>query len=209
MMCLVSPCERNAVDEQIALRGAGRQAGRRPDALDVEDHRRHFGVVGQAGELGHQRDARTGGRGHRPGTGPARADHHAERGDLVLGLDDGEGRLAGRLVDAVLLHVADERFAQRRGRRDRIPGDDRHAGHHAADRGGGVALDEDLAGGLVHRFERERILLRQIRLGVVPAGLRARPRSAPRPWPSCRAACRAPFPSTPDRCSSSLARMPS
>ena len=72
------------------LRGAGRQAGRRADALDVEDHRRHLGVVGQAGELGHQRDARAGGRRHRAGARPRRADHHAERGDLVLGLDDGE-----------------------------------------------------------------------------------------------------------------------
>ena len=51
MMCLVSPCERNAVVQQVALRGAGRQAGRRPDALDVEDHRRRFRVVRQAGEL--------------------------------------------------------------------------------------------------------------------------------------------------------------
>ena len=54
------------------------------------------------------------------------------RGDLVLGLDDRERRLAGLLVHAVLPHVADERLGQRRRRRDRIPGDDRDAGEHAA-----------------------------------------------------------------------------
>ena len=157
--------------EQVALRGARRQAGRRPDALDVEDHRRRLGVVRQAGELAHQRDAGAGRRGHRPRARPARADHHAERGDLVLGLHDRERRLAGRLVDPVLLHVADERLAQRRRGRDRIPGDDGDAGHHAADRGGGVALDQDLAGGLVHRLDEERVLLGEVRFGVVPAGL--------------------------------------
>ena len=54
----------------VLLRGAGRQAGRRADALDVEDHRRQLGVVGQAGELGHQRDARAGGRASSSGRPP-------------------------------------------------------------------------------------------------------------------------------------------
>ena len=140
----------------VLLRGAGRQAGRRADALDVEDHRRQLGVVGQAGELGHQRDARAGGRRHRAGARPRRADHHAERGDLVLGLDDGEARLAGLLVDAVLAQVVDQRLAQRRRRRDRIPGDDGDAGEETAERGGGVALDEHLPRRLVHPLDPDR-----------------------------------------------------
>ena len=45
----------------------------------------------------------------------------------------GVRRLAGRLVLPVLLHVADQRLGQRRGRRDRIPGADGDAGHHAAE----------------------------------------------------------------------------
>ena len=157
--------------EQVALRRARRQAGRRADALDVEDHRRRFRVVREARELAHQRDAGAGRRRHRPRARPARADHHAERRDFVFRLDDRERRLPGRLVHPVLLHVADERLAERRRRRDRIPGDDRDAGHHAADGRGRVAFDQDLAGRFVHRLERERILLREIRLGVVPAGL--------------------------------------
>ena len=36
----VSPCESRAINEQVALRGARRQSGRRPDALNVEDHAR-------------------------------------------------------------------------------------------------------------------------------------------------------------------------
>ena len=36
---------------------------------------------------------------------PARADHDADRGELVLGLDDGELVLAGVRIDAELLAV--------------------------------------------------------------------------------------------------------
>ena len=167
----MSPCDSSAADGDVPLRGARRQPGGRPDALDVEDHARHFGVVGQAGELAHQRDARARGRGHRARAGPAGAEHHADRGDLVLGLDDRVGRLARGLVDAMLLHVPDQRFGQRRRRRDRIPGDDGDAGEHRAERAGGVPLDQDLAVGLVHALDRERILLRQVLLRVLGAGL--------------------------------------
>ena len=38
----------------VALRGARRQAGARPNALDVPHHRRDLGVVAIAGELRHQ-----------------------------------------------------------------------------------------------------------------------------------------------------------
>ena len=80
--------------EDVALAGAGGQAGARPHALNVDDHDGDLGEVGHADELGHQRDARPGGRRQRPGAGPARADGHADGRQLVFGLDDGEGPLA-------------------------------------------------------------------------------------------------------------------
>ena len=125
--------------QDVSLRGAGRQAGRRTHALDVEDHAGHFRVIRQAGELPHQRDARARGRRHRARARPAGADHHADRRDLVLGLDHRVGRLAVRVVP-VLLQQLNQRLRQRRRRRDRIPGADRHAGHHAAERGRRIAL---------------------------------------------------------------------
>ena len=73
---------------QVALLRARRHAGGRARALHVEDHRRHLGVVGQADELVHQRDAGTRGGCERAGTGPAGADHHADGGELVLRLED-------------------------------------------------------------------------------------------------------------------------
>ena len=160
-MCRVSPCDRPAGERDVLLRGARRQAGGRADALDVEDHRGNLGEVGQAGELGHQRDAGAGGRGHRARARPAGADHHADRRELVLGLHDREGGLARLRVDAVLAQVVDQRLAERRRRRDRIPGDDGDAGQQAAERGGGVAVDQDLAGGLVHPLDAERVRLRR------------------------------------------------
>ncbi len=110
-------------------------------------------------------------RGHRARARPARADHHAERRDLVLGLHDRERGLPGRLVHPVSLHVADERLAERRRGRDRIPGDDGDARHHAADRRRGISLDENLAGRFVHRLDDEWVLLREGRLRIVIAGL--------------------------------------
>ena len=52
--------------ENIALCGAGRQAGRRSDTLNVPDHAGKLGEVRESGEFGHQRDAGTRRRGHRP-----------------------------------------------------------------------------------------------------------------------------------------------
>src|ERR1035441_2333521 len=46
--------------DEVALRGAGRQAGGGPDALDVEDDGGDLGVVAEADELAHERDAGTG-----------------------------------------------------------------------------------------------------------------------------------------------------
>ena len=145
--------------------------GRGPDALDVPDHARNFDVVAQPGKFRHQRDARPGGRRHRTRARPACANHHADGRQFVFRLHDREGRLAIR-TDAMLLHVVDQRLNQRRRRRNRIPRHHRHAREHAAQRRRGVAVDDDLARGLVHALDAERILLLQIRRGVVVACLR-------------------------------------
>ena len=157
--------------QDVALRGARRKSGGRSDALDVEDQRRDLGVVAQAGELAHQRDAGARRGRHRARARPARADDHAERRDLVFRLHDGEGRLTGRLVHAVLAQQVDQRLAERRRGRDRIPGDDGDAGHEAADRRRRVALDQDLAGRRVHPLDAERGLRLEVFLRVVEAGL--------------------------------------
>src|SRR6267378_4145297 len=65
-------------------------------------------------------------------------------GVRVLGLDDGELVLAAVLVDAQLRAGALEGLGERGGRRDRVPGADGGAAVQAAERGRGVALDEDL-----------------------------------------------------------------
>ena len=157
--------------KNVALRSARGQAGGGTDALNVPDDAGNFNVIRESGELRHQRDARSGGRGHAARARPACADDHADGGQFIFRLHDGEGRFAVG-ADAVFLHVVDHRFDQRRRRRDRIPGDDGASGEHAAERGGGVAVDDDLARGLVHALDVERAALLQIRLGVVEAGLR-------------------------------------
>ncbi len=135
--------------QHVGLLGARRHAGRRPTALDVEDHRRNLGEIGQPEELLHQRDARTRGRREGARAVPAGADHHADRGQLVLGLDDGELVLLGLGIHPHALAVALECLGERRGRRDRIPGRDGGAAIDAAERGSGVALEEDPVADLV------------------------------------------------------------
>ena len=101
--------------DDVALCGAGGQPGGGPDPLDVEDHAGDLGVVAQAGQLGHERDARAARGGHGPRTGPARSQHHAHGGELVLGLHHRVGGLPVRPVP-VLGQVAGERLDQRRRR---------------------------------------------------------------------------------------------
>ena len=73
---------------------ARRHAGRGPGALHVEHHRGNFGEIGEAEEFLHQRNAGAGGGGEGARAVPAGADHHADRGEFILGLDDGEFVLA-------------------------------------------------------------------------------------------------------------------
>ena len=80
--------------EDVGLLRARRHAGGRAGALHVEDHRGDFGEIRQADEFLHQRDAGPGRRGERARAVPGGADHHADRGQFVLGLHDGELVLA-------------------------------------------------------------------------------------------------------------------
>ena len=81
----------------------------------------------------------------------ARADHHADRRELVLGLHDRVAVLAGRRVGAELAAVLRERLGERRRRRDRIPRADGRAAVHGAQRRRAVAVDEDAVADVVAR----------------------------------------------------------
>ena len=72
----------------VALLRARGHAGGRADALHVDQHRGNFGVVGQAQQLVHERDAGAGGGRERARAVPGRADHHADGRQFVLGLQD-------------------------------------------------------------------------------------------------------------------------
>ena len=86
--------------EDVALHRARGQARRGPDALDVHDDRRDLGVVPEADEFRHERDAGPDVVVIAARPGPARPDHHAERRELVLGLDDRAGGLPGLGIHA-------------------------------------------------------------------------------------------------------------
>ena len=76
--------------DDVALLRARRHAGRGAGALHVEQHRGDLGEIGEAEELLHQRDAGAGGGGEGARAVPGGADHDADRGQLVLALDDGD-----------------------------------------------------------------------------------------------------------------------
>ena len=86
--------------EKVGLRRARGQSGGGAGALNVEDHARNLGVIAESGKLGHERDAGSGGGGHRARASPASAEHHADRGELIFSLNNREGGLAIRL-DAI------------------------------------------------------------------------------------------------------------
>ena len=95
---------------KVALLGLGRQAGRRPAALRVDDYQGQLGHHRQAHRLGLERDtrARAGGDAQMPGV--RGANRSGNRGDLILSLEGG---------DAEFLE-ADQIVQDRAGRRDRI-----------------------------------------------------------------------------------------
>ncbi len=160
-------------EEDVPLGGAGREARGGAGALDVEDDHGDLGEVGEAGELGHEGYAGARSRGHGPCPRPAGADGHPDGRQLVLGLDDGVGRLARRRVAPVLVEEAAEGLAEGGGGGDRVPGDDADAGEAAAQGGGGVPVHEDLPRVGVHRgaLDAESAGRGEVLRRVAPAGV--------------------------------------
>ena len=141
--------------QQVGLLGARRHSGRRSAALDVEDHRRHFGKIRQPEELLHQRDAGAGSRGEGACAVPRGADDHADRRQLVFSLDDGVTRHAVIGVGAVLAAIAAERLDDRRRRGDRVPRGNRRAAINGAEAAGVVAVDEDALADAVRTLDAQ------------------------------------------------------
>ncbi len=94
---------------------------------------------------------------------------------FVFGLNHGIGGFAGFGIVPVAFQINDERFHQRRRRRDGIPRNHRDAGEQRAQRAGGVAIDDDLASRSVHPLHAEGIGLGESLGGVIVAGLRGAP----------------------------------
>ena len=154
-------------EEDVSLLGARRHARRGADALDVDDDGGDLGVVREPDELVHERDARPGRRRERARAVPPRADDHADRRQLVLGLEDAVALLARRLVGAKALALRLERVEDARGRRDRVPRGDRRARVQAPERGRRVAVDEDRVLRHVHAREADRQRALEVLDGVV------------------------------------------
>ena len=73
--------------QQVRLLGLGRHAGRRPGALDVDDHHRQLEHHRQADRLGLEVQPRTARARHAQRAAERRAQRHRRGRDLVLGLD--------------------------------------------------------------------------------------------------------------------------
>ena len=90
--------------DQVGLLGSRGHAGGWSTALHVDDGDRNFSEVRETDELGHQRNAGARRCGEGARAIPASTHHHADGGELVLSLHDGEVVLPRDGVDA-------ERFA--------------------------------------------------------------------------------------------------
>jgi len=77
----------------VALAGAGRNAGRRPAAHHVDDDARNLGQHGEPHVLLLEREAGTGGGGKGLAARERAADHRRHRRDLVLHLQEGPADL--------------------------------------------------------------------------------------------------------------------
>ncbi len=73
-------------DVEVGGLGLGGQPGGRPTALDVDDEQRQLQRHGERDGLALQRQAGTAGGGDAEMSGERRAERHADRRDLVLGL---------------------------------------------------------------------------------------------------------------------------
>src|SRR5690554_2258029 len=145
-------------EADVALASAGGQARAGPHALDVPHHGGHLGVVRQAEELRHERESQTTGGGHRAGTRPARAHHHADGGELVLGLDDAVGGAAVLRAPQLAKEVA-QRVDEAGGGGYGVPAGHADAAEDGTERAGLVARHEDESVRGVHGLHGVRVVL--------------------------------------------------
>ena len=155
--------------EQVRLLGARRHAGRGPAALHVDDHHRNLGEVGKPDELLHERDAGSRGAGEGTRAVPAGPDRNADRGELVLRLDDGVAVLAGCGIHPVFLAVVNECFRERGGGCDRVPRANGGAAVDRAECGGTVAIHEDAVSDRVRAPDPDSERARQVLERVIAA----------------------------------------
>ena len=154
--------------DEVRLLRARRHAGRRAAALHVEQHRRNLGEIGEPEEFLHQRNAGARRRGERARAVPRRADDHADRRQLVLGLHDRIALLARRRARrGASGTMLGEALGERRRRRDRIPRGNRRATVDGAQRGRGVAVDEDAVADGVAPRDRQADRAREVRERVI------------------------------------------
>ena len=153
--------------DDVALLRARRHAGRGTGALHVEQHGGNFGEISQPDEFLHQRNAGARGGGEGAGAVPAGADHDADGGEFVLGLDDGVFGLLGFRIDPQLGAMAGEGVGERGGGRDRIPGAHRGAAVDRAERRRRVALDEDAVADLVALLQAQPDRAGEVKRGEV------------------------------------------
>ena len=156
-------------EHDVALLGAGGHAGRRADPLHIEYHAGNLGVIGEAQKFVHERDAGSARGRERACAVPARAEHHADGGQLVLGLDYRIVVLAGGGIDPIAVAEPLEGVHERGRGRDGVPGADGGARIDAAQARGRVAVDHDVAARLVHALDPQRQRTLQMRLGIVVA----------------------------------------
>ena len=169
--------------QDVALLRARRHAGGGPDALDVEQHRRAFRRSTRG--RGTRSSARC--RGREVGVN-ARAPFQLAPITMPMAASSSSAWMNAKFflpVSGSMRSLSAERLERvhhRRRRRDRIPRADRRAGVHAAEAGGGVAVDEDVARGLrsscSSHVDRQRAI--EVLLGVVVAELDAPSCSSPR-----------------------------
>ena len=85
----------SAVDglEQVGLLGLGRQTGRRPGSLDIDDDERQLERDGKAEHLLLEVEAGPRGGGHPERSAVARTERRADAGDLILRLEGPDAEL--------------------------------------------------------------------------------------------------------------------
>ena len=156
-------------DQDVGLLGARRHAGRGPAALHVEQHGRDLGEIGKAEKFLHQGNAGPGGRREGARAVPGRPHHHADGGELVLGLDDGEFFPPGLGVDTQPAAIALEGLSERGRRGNWIPRTDRRAAIDGAEAGRGIALHEDAVADAVGPAHEQADRTGEMRLGIIVA----------------------------------------